>query len=187
MDEVLEFMVNKEWEKDDKAERKIYLLSIARKSSESSDVAQKIGGMLIYNQIIEQLLREIIVASISYIKAEIWPMQISLNINLGKMTMGNLTACFEQNAIKERNCKVIIKHLKEYTQKRNAVVHNLFGLPDIETLSEEIDEYDVLAEKIILLLLEYYNEICMHFYDLDRRVEFDLLYESFAEEEEIDY
>ena len=128
MDEVLAFMVNKEWEKDEKEERKLYLLKIARDSSKCDDSTQKIGGMLIYNQIIEQLLKEIIIGSIAYVKAEIWPAEVKMNFNFNKMPLGNLINSFEQYATKEHNREIIIKYLREYSEKRNVVVHNLFGV-----------------------------------------------------------
>lgn len=103
MDEVLAFMVNKDWEKDEKASRKVYLHKIARESSKSDVPAQKIGGMLIYNQIIEQLLREIVIGSIAYVKAEIWPAEVQLDFKFNKMPLGNLISSFEQYATKETN------------------------------------------------------------------------------------
>lgn len=184
MDEVLAFMVNKDWEKDEKASRKIYLHKIARESSKNDDPAQKIGGMLIYNQIIEQLLREIVIGSIAYVKAEIWPAEVQLDFKFNKMPLGNLISSFEQYATKETNRQVIIEELRYYSEKRNAVVHKLFEISDIENLLEEIVEYDAVAEEIIGLLLQYCDDICSKFYDLENRVDFDILFESFGDEED---
>lgn len=54
IDEAVNFMINKEWEKDYKFKRKKYLLTIATECEKSNKDSDIIGGILIYNQLIEQ-------------------------------------------------------------------------------------------------------------------------------------
>lgn len=60
MDEILEYMIAEKWKTDAKQNRKLELLNLARKSRENVDVSHKIGGLLIYNQLIDELLKDII-------------------------------------------------------------------------------------------------------------------------------
>ena len=174
-DEVLEYMINKEWEKESKIERKYYLLEIAQNSKNSEELSNKIGGMLIFNQITEQLLKEAIICSIAYIKAEIWPTSVQFDLQISKATFGKLIEYFKQFAIKKYNREILMKYLEKLNHGRNEVVHNLFDIEDTEVLKEKLNKYDELSEEVIVLLIEYYNAICDDLYDLDNRVNFESL------------
>ncbi|MDF2866214.1 MAG: hypothetical protein K0R72_1032 [Clostridia bacterium] len=177
MDTVLEYMINKEWEKDYKAKRKIYLINLAEKSKREKDISNKIGSMLIYNQVIEQILKEVIICSVGYIKAEIWPSSIQLDINLDRATFGVLIEYFKQYAVKEYNRDIILEYLQKLNIERNKVVHKLFDIEDIRKLSKQLNEYGDLAYELIILLNEYYDQICWRLYDLNDRVDFESLSE----------
>lgn len=183
MDEVLSFMVNKEWQKDEKKSRKLELLNAAREGRNSDEMAQKIGSVLLYSQVIDQFLKESIISSVAYVKAEIWPTEIRLQLNLEEMTLGRLIEAFKQYSLKNKNQDLLIGYLKEYNPKRNRVVHKLLSEKDLKVLLNEIEEYNEMAEKIILVLIEYRIDIKMYFYDLEDRVDFDMLFESFAKED----
>lgn len=172
MKSILEYMINKEWEKDYKQKRKLYLIDLAKNSFAEKDISKKIGGILIYNQVLEQLLKEIIVCSICYIKAEIYPSSISMEINLDKLTFGRLIDYFKQYAIKEYNKNIIENYLKKLNKDRNKVVHKLFDLEDINVLENELNKYNDLAYEVIHLLNEYYEHICYRLHDLGERVDF---------------
>ena len=73
----------------------------------------------------------------------------------------------------------MLDYLKKYNLKRNEVVHNLFEIEDMDKLAKELDEYALLADEIVFLLLEYDNSVCEKFCDLDRRVDFN----DFADDE----
>ena len=45
--DVVSYMVNRQWTVDQKAERKRYLYRLAQQSKNDKDIASKIGGMLI--------------------------------------------------------------------------------------------------------------------------------------------
>lgn len=172
MDEIVSYMVNRKWADDIKGDRKAYLFRLAMKSKTAQDISGKIGAMLIYNQVIEQFLADIIELSIFYIKAEIWPASVALKVDFDKVTFGKMIELFRQYATIEYNRDILLSYLKKYKVKRNEVVHNLFDIADLNQLSKELDEYADLAEEIVYLLLEYDNQVCEKFCDLERRVDF---------------
>ena len=72
----------------------------------------------------------------------------------------------------EPNRDTILSYLKRYNSKRNQVVHDLFDIPDLKKLARELDEYASLAESILLLLMEYEDQIRENFRGLAQRVDF---------------
>ncbi len=70
------------------------LVRMAQSNMKSNKLENKIGGVLILNQIIEQLLREVIISSITYKKEEIWPSEVELTIQTSKATLGKLIDFF---------------------------------------------------------------------------------------------
>ena len=72
---------------------------------------------------------------------------------------------------------IIINELIKYKEKRNQVVHNLFNIEDMDKLENELDEYALLADEIVWLLVEYDNSICEKCCDLSDRVDFNELTE----------
>lgn len=173
MDEIVKYMAEGKWKNDEKSERKRYLFKLAQESKTQKELSHKIGGMLIYNQVIEELLKDIVEYSVNYIKAEIWPAQVQMKFDFSKATFGNLINQFKQYATIEYNREVIIKELTAYKEKRNQVVHNLFKIEDFDKLSAELDEYALVADEIVHLLIEYDNSICEKFCDLANRVDFN--------------
>ena len=154
---ITEYMKNQDWSADRKKGRRRYLHRLAQDSRRDPDIASKIGGMLIYNQVIEELLTGIVELSINYIKAEIWPVSVSLEVDLDKATFGKVIEYFTQFATVEPNRELILSHLKKFNIKRNQVVHDLF---DIEIfgkeskdqvngqLGEEIGQYQRAEQRI---------------------------------------
>lgn len=55
MDNIIDYMTNRKWAENVKGDRILYLYQLAKSSSQSADIAGKIGAMLIYNQVIEQV------------------------------------------------------------------------------------------------------------------------------------
>lgn len=175
MDEIIEYMINGNWKTDIKRKKKMELWKLAKESQGDVAVSHKIGGLLIYNQLIDEFLKDIIKYSIYYIKAEIWPASFALNINFEKKTFGQNIELFKQYAMIEPDRDVLLEYLTRFNKKRNSVVHNLFVIEDMQLLKQDIDNYLLIAEEIIELLCKYDNNICHKFDDLDRRVDFDLL------------
>ena len=173
MDTIVKYMIERKWADDEKTDRKVFLWKLAQKSKEEKDVSHKIGGMLIYNQLIEEFLKDITELSVNYIKAEIWPADVCLKLDFSKMTFGKLINEFKQYATIEHNREILLEYLHKYNVKRNEVVHNLFGIEDLQKLAIELDEYALLADEIVHLLVEYDNSVCEKFCDLDTRVDFN--------------
>ena len=173
MDEIIKYMSKSGWKHDEKAERKLYLFKLAQESKAQTEISHKIGGMLIYNQVIEEFLKDIVEYSVNYIKAEIWPTQVQMKFDFSKATFGSLINFFKQYATVEYNREIIIDELTKYREIRNQVVHNLFNIIDFDKLSTELDEYALVADEIVYLLVEYDNSICQKFCDLDNRVNFN--------------
>lgn len=173
MDAIVKYMIERKWANDEKSDRKLLLWKLAQKSKEERELSHKIGGMLIYNQLIEEFLKDITELSVNYIKAEIWPANVSLKLDLSKMTFGRLIGEFEQYATIEPNRDLLLEYLRKYSLKRNKVVHHLFEITDLEKLAIELDEYALLADEIVYLLVEYDNSVCQKFCDLDERVDFN--------------
>lgn len=173
MDTIVKYMIERKWADDEKTDRKVFLWKLARKSKEEKEVSHKIGGMLIYNQLIEEFLKDIIELSVNYIKAEIWPADVCLKLDFSKMTFGKLINEFKQYATIEHNREILLNYLQKYNLKRNEVVHHLFEIEDLEKLAIELDEYALLADEIVYLLVEYDNSVCEKFCDLDERVDFN--------------
>ena len=173
MDTIVKYMIERKWADDEKTDRKVFLWELAQKSKEEKEVSHKIGGMLIYNQLIEEFLKDITELSVNYIKAEIWPADVCLKLEFSKMTFGKLINEFKQYATIEHNREILLNYLQKYNLKRNEVVHHLFEIEDLEKLAIELDEYALLADEIVYLLVEYDNSVCEKFCDLDERVDFN--------------
>lgn len=160
---ISDYMRNQNWQADQKKGRRRYLHRLAQQSRKDPDIASKIGGMLIYNQVIEELLTSIVEMSINYIKAEIWPVSVSLEMDLEKATFGKIIEYFTQFATVEPNRELILSHLKKFNIKRNQVVHDLFDIEDLSKLGQELDEYARLADEILRLLTDYEEQVCENF------------------------
>ena len=169
---VPDYIENRRWEEDDKLNRKKYLFRLAQDSKYDRDIASKIGGMLIYNQLIEQCLTDIVKNSIYYIKAELWPVEAEMDIDIDKATFGKVIDYFKQFATVEPNRELILSHLKKHNSKRNLVVHDLFDIQDLNKLAHELDEFADLADEILKLLMEYDEQVRDNFRSLSRRLDF---------------
>ena len=61
------------------------------------------GALLIWQQVLEQFLKEIIEISIGYIKAEIWPTKIDLKVDFERKTFGQIIADYENFSLDFKN------------------------------------------------------------------------------------
>lgn len=169
---IVTYMAEHKWAADQKAQRKRYMCRLAQQSKYDKDIASKIGGMLIYNQVIEQILSDIIDMSLNYIKASIWPVSVSMDIELDKATFGKMIEYFKQYATIEPNRELILSHLTKFNTKRNIVVHDLFDIQDLNRLAAELNDYAELADEIIQLLMEYEDQVCENFCQLEKSKRF---------------
>lgn len=165
--EFLSYIKERKWAQDQKTGRKMYLFRLAQQSRSDPDFAGRIGGILIYNQVIEQFLADIVEMSIYYIKAKIWPVSVELDVELDKATFGKVIDYFRQFATVEPNRDRILSDLRKFNIKRNQVVHDLFDVEDLHKLYDELTEYAQLADEIIILLEEYDDQVCRNFRQLE--------------------
>ncbi len=56
---IVRYMIEQRWRDDKKEERKVMLFNMAREGKEKEDLASKIGAMLLYNQVIEEMLKKV--------------------------------------------------------------------------------------------------------------------------------
>ena len=171
------YIRERKWAVDQNTDRKMFLFRIAKKSAENQDFAGKIGGILIYNQVIEQFLADIIEMSIYYLKAAALPAQINLEAELDKATFGKMIESFRQYAITTPSQEKILSYLRKFNTKRNQIVHDLFDVEDLGQLYRELTAYSELADEIILLLDEYDNQICKCFCQLEQQTGFSKFFE----------
>ena len=149
-----EYISQRKWNTPAKTERIRYLHRIAQNSKRDRDISGKIGGMLIYNQIIEQFLSAIIEMSIYYVKAEIWPVTVSFDVELDKATFGKVIDYFTQYLDGETQIVHISLSSEMSASHQNArLAARLTGFKiDIksETQAKEIEgflDYDVYEEE----------------------------------------
>lgn len=164
----ISYLKNRKWAVYQQSKRKLFLFRVAQRSKSDPDLAGKIGGILIYNQVIEQFLVDIVEMSIYYIKAKIWPVAVSLDVELDKATFGKVIEYFRQYGTVEPNRDRILTMLKQFNTKRNQVVHDLFDVEDLHQLSRELGTYADLADDIVELLDAYDNEVCRNFSQLEK-------------------
>jgi len=132
--ELFDYIRGRKWAVEQKTDRKKFLFRLAQQSKSDPDFAGKIGGILIYNQVIEQFLSDIVEMSIYYIKAKIWPVTVEMDVEMDKATFGKVIDYFRQFATVEPNRDKILSHLKKFNIKRNQVVHDLFDVEDLRKL-----------------------------------------------------
>ena len=169
-EDIIRYLTERKWSVDSKLSRRRYLTRLARESRRDPDIAGKIGGMLIWNQVIEQMLKDIVDTSIHFIKARIWPVSVELRIDLDSATFGKVIDYFKQYATVQEDREEILQRLKKFNIKRNQVVHDLFDIGDLRRLGTELDEYADLAEETMALLEKYDERVCDDFRELERRV-----------------
>ena len=171
-EDIIQYMLRQEWAVDRKLSRRRYLLRLARESKADPDIAGKIGGMLIWNQVIEQMLKDIVDTSIHFIKARIWPVAVDMKLDLDSATFGKVIDYFKQYATVQEDREEILARLKKFNIKRNQVVHDLFDIGDLKRLGAELDEYAALAEETMAMLEKYDERVCDDLRELERRVDF---------------
>ncbi len=166
--EFYDYIARRQWTQEPQSRRRVFMHRLAQESRQDKDFAGKIGGILIYNQVIEHYLEDIITTSLYYIKAKIWPVAVNLDVDLDSATFGKVIEYFREFATVQENRELILSHLKKFNIKRNQVVHTLFDVEDLRRLYEELEEYAGLADEIIDLLEAYDRKVCQNFYQLEK-------------------
>ena len=151
--------------------RKFELLKSARRTHSTSSISVKVGGVLLWQQVLEQFLKEIIQISVSYIKAEIWPTKINMKVEYDKKTFGLIINDYENFSLDYKDKQKIVGKLKLINKNRNEIVHKIFEVDDMQDLEIFFEENFKTYEDLLPLLLDHYIEICHYLEDLKDRVD----------------
>lgn len=180
--QILEMMANPSWWIDKQKKRKLSLLSSARNVRPQSSISKKMGSLLIWQQVLEQFLKEIIEISVFYIKAEIWPTKLDLKVSFERKTFGQIIDDYENFSLDFKDKQKTLTKLKEVNINRNNIVHKIFKIDDLIQLEgyfrTNFNEY----ENLLTLLLDHYSEICYYLEELKKRVDWDDFWEEATEE-----
>ena len=172
---IFESMKNKEWWIDKFKARKLELISSCRRISSNSSISRKIGGLLLWQQVIEQFLIEIIQISLTYVKAEIWPTKIDLKIDYDRKTFGQIIDMYKNYSVDYEDRPKIIGYLKTINDNRRMVTHKMFNVEDLEELENLFKSSYDIHEDLLQLLLNHYILIGDNLEELNDRVDFEHL------------
>lgn len=172
---IFESMKNKDWWMDKFKARKIELISSCRRINSNSSISRKIGGLLLWQQVIEQFLKEIIQISLTYVKAEIWPTKIDFKIDYDKKTFGQIIDMYKNYSVDYEDRPKIIGFLKTINDNRRIVTHKMFNVEDLEELENLFKSSYDIHEELLQLLLDHYILIGDNLEELNDRVDFEHL------------
>jgi len=172
---IFESMKNKDWWIDKFKARKIELISSCRRINSNSSISRKIGGLLLWQQVIEQFLKEIIQISLTYVKAEIWPTKIDFKIDYDKKTFGQIIDMYKNYSVDYEDRPKIIGFLKTINDNRRMVTHKMFNVEDLEELENLFESSYDIHEELLQLLLDHYILIGDNLEELNDRVNFEHL------------
>lgn len=172
---IFESMKNKEWWIDKFKARKLELISSCRRINYNSSISRKIGGLLLWQQVIEQFLKEIIQISLTYVKAEIWPTKIDLKIDYDRKTFGQIIDMYKNYSVDYEDRPKIIGYLKTINDNRRMVTHKMFNVEDLEELENLFESSYDIHEDLLQLLLDHYILIGDNLEELNDRVDFEHL------------
>ena len=172
---IFESMKNKDWWIDKFKARKIELISSCRRINSNSSISRKIGGLLLWQQVIEQFLKEINQISLTYVKAEIWPTKIDFKIDYDRKTFGQVIEIYKNYSIDYEDRPKILGHLKTINDNRRMVTHKMFNVEDLEELENLFESSYDIHEELLQLLLDHYILIGDNLEELNDRVNFEHL------------
>lgn len=170
---IFEVMKNKDWWIDKFKARKIELISSCRRINSNSSISRKIGGLLLWQQVIEQFLKEIIQISLTYVKAEIWPTKIDFKIDNDKKTFGQVIEIYKNYSVDYEDRPKILGHLKTINDNRRTITHKMFEVENLEDLEDLFESSYNIHEELLQLLLDHYILVGNNLEDLKTRVDWD--------------
>lgn len=170
---IFEAMKNKDWWIDKFKSRKIELIRSCRKINSNSSISRKIGGLLLWQQVIEQFLKEIIQISLTYVKAEIWPTKIDFKIDYDRKTFGQVIEIYKNYSVDYEDRPKILEHLKTINDNRRTITHKMFEVENLEDLEDIFESSYNIHEKLLQLLLDHYILVGNNLEDLKTRVDWE--------------
>ena len=117
----------------------IHLLRIANKQIENRTVEGVLSSTLIYQQVMEELILNLLKMSHLYVQAEIWPTRINFPIK-NKMMFGQLLDAHKLSINFDKK-EELIKEAREFNELRIKFVHKLVqtnGPQEVINSSEEV-------------------------------------------------
>ena len=170
---IFEAMKNKDWWIDNFKSRKIELIRSCRKINSNSSISRKIGGLLLWQQVIEQFLKEIIQISLTYVKAEIWPTKIDFKIDYDRKTFGQVIEIYKNYSVDYEDRPKILEHLKTINDNRRTITHKMFEVENLEDLEDIFESSYNIHEELLQLLLDHYILVGNNLEDLKTRVDWE--------------
>lgn len=164
------------WPKIENVELIKSLLKIADNQFSNKDISGYLSSILIYQQIIETFLTNLIRLSNLYIQAEIWPTRVKMEIKPKLMfgqIINEITRSIEFNKKAE-----LIKDCQEFKSIRIKFVHGLLKFKNDKEIS---DEAGLIRNKFSSILDLYLQGTCFMEWllgDLKKRVDWEDLLES---------
>lgn len=170
---IFQAMKNKDWWIDKFKSRKIELIRSCRKINSNSSISRKIGGLLLWQQVIEQFLKEIIQISLTYVKAEIWPTKIDFKIDYDRKTFGQVIEIYKNYSVDYEDRPKILEHLKTVNDNRRTITHKMFEVENLEDLEDIFESSYNIHEELLQLLLDHYILVGNNLEDLKTRVDWE--------------
>lgn len=170
---IFEAMKNKDWWIDKFKSRKIELIRSCSKINYNSSISRKIGGLLLWQQVIEQFLKEIIQISLTYVKAEIWPTKIDFKIDYDRKTFGQVIEIYKNYSVDYEDRPKILEHLKTINDNRRTITHTMFEIENLEDLEDIFESSYNIHEELLQLLLDHYILVGNNLEDLKTRVDWE--------------
>lgn len=170
---IFQAMKNKDWWIDKFKSRKIELIRSCRKINSNSSISRKIGGLLLWQQVIEQFLKEIIQISLTYVKAEIWPTKIDFKIDYDRKTFGQVIEIYKNYSVDYEDRPKILEHLKTINDNRRTITHKMFEVENLEDLEDIFESSYNIHEELLQLLLDHYILVGNNLEDLKTRVDWE--------------
>ena len=170
---IFEAMKNKDWWIDKFKARKIELIKSCRRINSNSSISRKIGGLLLWQQVIEQFLKEINQISLTYVKAEIWPTKIDFKIDYDRKTFGQVIEIYKNYSVDYEDRPKILGHLKTINDNRRTITHRMFEVENLEDLEDIFESSYNIHEELLKLLLDHYILIGNNLEDLKKRVDWE--------------
>lgn len=168
---IFESMKDKKWWIDKFKTRKLELIKSSRKIHSSSSISQKIGGILLWQQVIEQFLKEIVQISLTYVKAEIWPIKVDFKVDYDKKTFGQIIEIYTNYSVDYEDRPKIIEQLKIINKNRNLIVHKMFEVENLDDLEELFESSYDSHEGLLQLLLDHYILVANNLESLEKKVD----------------
>lgn len=155
----------------------LHLLQIANKQIKNKTVEGVLSATLIYQQVMEELILNLLKVSHLYVQAEIWPSRINFPINK-KMMFGQLLDAHKLSIDFDMK-QELIKEAKEFNELRVKFVHKLVHTKGPSEIIDSADDVYTKFQTILDLFYQAREHLDRKLHDLYSRVDFnDLIDES---------